>query len=538
MASEPHIVDWLNHNLDGWSAAMGLRYLSASADEVVAEIIVGPVHLQAYGIVHGGVHAGVVESVTSVGAAIFAMQEGQRVVGLDNHTSFLRTVREGRLVATARPLTRGRRTQVWSAEIVDAVGRLVAQGQVRHLVMEGEVAAGRPEGADVGALLREADAPELVRLLGDLPNERLRGLVAAATSAAIAGEVDRSGRALRFLAALLPRLAIALRGALHGPGSGARQEALREVAALSRESLGVVAVHLLKSDPDPSLRALADELLTRVDPALAPGFHAARAVRQLRDSADANERERLLVQLARVDVEAATVEARRLVDTDPDASVRRAALRWIGRGAEAEALAERRLREDDAPSVREAALSCLAELGRKDRVSLALTDPHTRVRLRAGALLAETPAVQAVFDPYEPGRARAAALRAAINGPDAPLLMSFLSDLLRDPEVAVAAIELAAARPGEGSLAAVEPDSEAAAVALAAAFTARRGAEAETGLLRLLESPWEAARLGAIEGLGVSGGAAAESALVGLSRGRERTLAAAATKALARLRQR
>jgi uncharacterized protein (TIGR00369 family) len=80
----------LNAHLDGWNAAMGLRFVRATADEVIAECTVGPQHLQPYGLVHGGVYAGLIETVTSVGAALWGMAQGLSVVGLDNHTSFLR----------------------------------------------------------------------------------------------------------------------------------------------------------------------------------------------------------------------------------------------------------------------------------------------------------------------------------------------------------------------------------------------------------------------------------------------------------------
>jgi uncharacterized protein (TIGR00369 family) len=116
---------------------MGIQFVSATADEVIAELVIGPVHHQAYGIVHGGVHAGLIETVASVGAALAALPRGQSVVGLENHTSFLNAVREGRLRATARPLMRGRRTQVWEAAITGPDGRTVASGQVRFLVLEG-----------------------------------------------------------------------------------------------------------------------------------------------------------------------------------------------------------------------------------------------------------------------------------------------------------------------------------------------------------------------------------------------------------------
>jgi uncharacterized protein (TIGR00369 family) len=75
-----------------------------------------------------------------VGAALHAITEGRSVVGLENSTSFIRAVREGRLRATATPLTRGRRSQVWEGTVTDAEGRLVAKGRVRLLCLEPDVA--------------------------------------------------------------------------------------------------------------------------------------------------------------------------------------------------------------------------------------------------------------------------------------------------------------------------------------------------------------------------------------------------------------
>jgi len=102
---------------------------------------VGPQHLQGYGIVHGGVHCGVIETLASVGAAVVAMARGQAVVGLENNTSFVRAVRAGaRLHAVATPLTRGRKSQLWEGRIFDEQQRLVAVGRVRLLCLPADEA--------------------------------------------------------------------------------------------------------------------------------------------------------------------------------------------------------------------------------------------------------------------------------------------------------------------------------------------------------------------------------------------------------------
>jgi uncharacterized protein (TIGR00369 family) len=126
----------LNAVRGGWNKAMGIHFVVATGDEVIAELEIAAHHHQAYGIVHGGVHSGLIETVTSVGAALAALPRNQSVVGIENHTSFLNAVREGKLLATARPLMRGRRTQVWEATVTDDEGRSVASGRVRFLALE------------------------------------------------------------------------------------------------------------------------------------------------------------------------------------------------------------------------------------------------------------------------------------------------------------------------------------------------------------------------------------------------------------------
>jgi len=131
------LTDILNSMPDGWVKVMGLHFTVANADEVRCDFEVGPEHLQGYGIVHGGVHCGVIETLASVGAAMVAMPRGQAVAGLENSTSFLRAVRAGaHLRAIATPITRGRTSQVWEGRVLDEEDRLVATGRVRLICFD------------------------------------------------------------------------------------------------------------------------------------------------------------------------------------------------------------------------------------------------------------------------------------------------------------------------------------------------------------------------------------------------------------------
>ena len=118
--------------LPGFATRIGIQLLSATAEEVVAELEPDDRHLDPAGDVHHGVYASLVETTASVGAWLAVEDRGQQVVGVANATETLLGHTVGRLRARARPEHVGEREQLWSAE-----GRragddaLVASGQVR-----------------------------------------------------------------------------------------------------------------------------------------------------------------------------------------------------------------------------------------------------------------------------------------------------------------------------------------------------------------------------------------------------------------------
>ena len=141
----PDAAQAINEHLGGWNRTMGLTFVTATPELCIGELVIADQHRQPYGIVHGGVHCGIVEAACSTGAAVYAAQTGRAVVGLENSTSFLRAVRGGTLRVTATPITRGRRSQVWEATVTDETGRAVATGRVRLMCLEpGDSIAGGP----------------------------------------------------------------------------------------------------------------------------------------------------------------------------------------------------------------------------------------------------------------------------------------------------------------------------------------------------------------------------------------------------------
>ena len=109
---------------------LGLDLVEVTPDRVTGHWTAGSHLHQPYGILHGGAHCSVVETLASVGAATWLGDRG-KVVGVSNTTDFFRAVREGDLISVATPLHRGRSQQLWLVETRDAQDRMVARGQVR-----------------------------------------------------------------------------------------------------------------------------------------------------------------------------------------------------------------------------------------------------------------------------------------------------------------------------------------------------------------------------------------------------------------------
>lgn len=116
--------------IDGFNEVLGTEFVEVTTERVVLRCTVKPHLLQPYGIVHGGVYCALVETAASVAAATWLGDRGN-VVGVANHTNFIRATRDGELTVTATPVQRGRTQQLWQVEIVDDADRLVARGEVR-----------------------------------------------------------------------------------------------------------------------------------------------------------------------------------------------------------------------------------------------------------------------------------------------------------------------------------------------------------------------------------------------------------------------
>jgi uncharacterized protein (TIGR00369 family) len=121
---------------NNFAGDIGVVVESVTRDRVVGSLEIQPRHLQPAGIVHGGVYCTIVESLASMGSFYNSLDQGRLCAGIENHTSFLRSISSGTVTAVAVAVNLGRTTHLWEVEIREEQERLVAKGMVRLALLE------------------------------------------------------------------------------------------------------------------------------------------------------------------------------------------------------------------------------------------------------------------------------------------------------------------------------------------------------------------------------------------------------------------
>ena len=101
---------------------LGIEFLEIGDDFLRGRVPVDRRTRQPFGILHGGVSVVLAETLGSMGA-VLSCTAGHRAFGLDINANHLRSVAAGWVTGLARPVHRGRSTQVWQIDMQDDDGR-------------------------------------------------------------------------------------------------------------------------------------------------------------------------------------------------------------------------------------------------------------------------------------------------------------------------------------------------------------------------------------------------------------------------------
>lgn len=80
---------------------------------------------QPLGMLHGGAVAALAENVASLAGNLALQDSGKVCVGLSLNTNHLKSVKDGIVLATAKPIHLGRSTQVWEVQTKTEAGILI-----------------------------------------------------------------------------------------------------------------------------------------------------------------------------------------------------------------------------------------------------------------------------------------------------------------------------------------------------------------------------------------------------------------------------
>ena len=115
-------------------AHLGIEFLEVGDDFISARAPVDARTRQPVGILHGGVSVLLAETLGSCGAA-FSSPSGNRAVGLDINANHIRSVSDGWVKGTARPIHVGRTTHVWQIEMTNDAGQLTCVSRITMVIL-------------------------------------------------------------------------------------------------------------------------------------------------------------------------------------------------------------------------------------------------------------------------------------------------------------------------------------------------------------------------------------------------------------------
>jgi len=115
---------------------IGLVFTGIGDDFLEATLPVDHRTIQPFGVLHGGANVVLAETLGSVAASLTLDRTKQHAVGLEINANHLRSVREGKVTGTAKPLHLGKTTQVWEIKIVNDAKQLCCVSRITMAILD------------------------------------------------------------------------------------------------------------------------------------------------------------------------------------------------------------------------------------------------------------------------------------------------------------------------------------------------------------------------------------------------------------------
>lgn len=118
------------------SEHLSIVWKEAGDDFLVATMPVDHRTTQPYGLLHGGASCVLAETIGSVGSAMVIDPAMYQCVGIEINANHIRSVKEGLVTGTARPVHLGKNTHVWDIRITDKEDKLICISRLTVAVIK------------------------------------------------------------------------------------------------------------------------------------------------------------------------------------------------------------------------------------------------------------------------------------------------------------------------------------------------------------------------------------------------------------------
>ncbi len=119
---------------DSAASHVGIEFVEAGEDYLVARMPVDNRTRQKYGILNGGASCLLAESLGSHASSLCLDPDREHCVGLDINANHLRSVSEGYVYGTSKPIHLGRSTHVWEIIIRDDRERMICISRLTMMI--------------------------------------------------------------------------------------------------------------------------------------------------------------------------------------------------------------------------------------------------------------------------------------------------------------------------------------------------------------------------------------------------------------------
>ena len=110
----------------GLLKTLGIKFTDVGNDFLTASMPVNEKVYQPDGILHGGATVALAETVGSAAVAVLTKNSNLTIRGIEINANHIKSVKNGTVIATAKPIHLGKTIQLWEIRTVDEENQLIS----------------------------------------------------------------------------------------------------------------------------------------------------------------------------------------------------------------------------------------------------------------------------------------------------------------------------------------------------------------------------------------------------------------------------